>query len=216
MAGPLGQPSFDIGGLVQKSWQIVQQNAVVLIGGIVIVAIIQALLSSISAKLGLYNTGSLIVGGPLYLGYCGMALRAARGQSLDITQIFEGFQRFLPSFVANLIISIFIAIGAVLCVIPGLFVAMIYCLTYFYMYDKKSDFWPSMESSRQTIMNALGAWLIVYLVFIALIIAGAMLCGVGLIVTGPIATVMLALAYDQVSGGGRSVGEAPAHGDYQA
>lgn len=187
-----------------------------LIGGFAVVAIIMALVNSISAKLGLYAAGSLILGGPLYLGYCGVALRAARGQSLDISQVFEGFQRFLPAFVANLIISILTCIGTLLCVIPGLFVGLIYCLTYFYMLDRKSDFWPSMESSRQTVMNALGAWIVVYLVFIALVIAGCILCGVGVIVTGPIATVMLALAYDQVSGGGYSVTEAPAREDYQA
>lgn len=210
------QPNFEVGALVQKSWQIVQKDAAVLIGGFVIVAIIMALLNSISAKLGLYTAGSLILGGPLYLGYCGMALRAARGQSLDIAQLFEGFQRFLPAFLANLIISILAGIGTLLCVIPGLFVGLIYCLTYFYMYDRKSDFWPSMESSRQTVMNAPGAWVVVYLVFIALIIAGCILCGVGVIVTGPIVTVMLALAYDQVTGGGYSISEAPAHEDYQA
>ena len=196
----MAQPNFDIGGLVKKSWEIVQRNAAVLIGGILVIALIQGVLSSITAKLGLYNAGSLIVGGPLMLGYCGVVLRAARGGSPQFGELFEGFQRFLPAFLANLLITIFTTIGMVLCVLPGLFVGMIYCLTYFYMFDKKSDFWPSMESSRQTIMGAFGAWIPVYLVFLLLVIAGAIACGVGLLVTVPIAAVMLALAYDQAGG----------------
>ena len=41
MAHPAGQPNFDIGGLIQKSWQIVQQMARVLIGGTVVIALVE-------------------------------------------------------------------------------------------------------------------------------------------------------------------------------
>ncbi len=179
-------------------------------------AIIQSVVSSISVKI-LGNFGSLVqcaVSGPLMLGFAGMALRAARGGSPQFPDLFLGFQRFLPAFLANLIITILTFIGCLLCILPGIFVGMIYCLTWFYMSDRKLDFWPSMEASRQKVMESIGSWVPIFLVVVLLVIAGALLCGVGLLVTVPIAFVMLALAFDQANGGSGSV--SPIEDDYQA
>ncbi|MDZ4857682.1 MAG: hypothetical protein SGI88_01765 [Candidatus Hydrogenedentes bacterium] len=198
------RPNFDIAALVQKSWQIVQNNALPLIGGVLLFALIQGLFNWLCYMvLGNWarSLGQLILSGPLLLGYYGMALRAARGQSVQITNLFDGFQNFLHAFLANLFISVLVGIGTVLCVLPGLFALMIYLLTYLFMSDRKYDFWKSLESSRQTIMADLGAWLPLFLVFLLLIIAGALACGIGLLITAPIAAVMLSLAYLQVSGG---------------
>ncbi|HRK33819.1 MAG TPA: hypothetical protein PLJ47_04410 [Candidatus Hydrogenedentes bacterium] len=209
-------PNFDIGSLIQQSWQIVQKNALVLILGLLIVVLISGAANGLVYMITGYNgIGQLIVGGPLMLGYFACVLRAARGGTADFPELFSGFQRFLPAFLANLIIGILSSIGFVLCILPGLFVGMIYSLTYFYMHDKKLDFWPSMEASRQTVMSAIGAWIPLYLVVIALVVAGIILCGVGALITVPISAVMLALAYDQVSGGGTSYAE-PIRDEYAA
>lgn len=103
---------------------------------------------------------------------------------------------------AGLLISLFGAIGSMLCVLPGLFVMFIYMLTFLYMTDKNLDFWPAMEASRQTVMANIGAWIIIFLVMIGLNILGGLACGIGQIVSAPVSLLMLALAYLQVEQGG--------------
>ena len=213
MANP-AQPNFNIGDMVGQSWKIVQNNAGILIGGAALLIIIQSVISTILQKiLGAGGLAQLILGGPFLLGYFGVTLKAVRGGKPAFEDLFSGFQRFLPAFVANLVISILTGIGFILCILPGIFVAMIYSLTYLYMHDRRLDFWPAMESSRQTVMAALGAWVPLYLVFILLCIVGALACGVGIIVTAPIAVVLLTLAYEQVSGGATILPDEPV--DYQ-
>ena len=214
MAQPTTQPNFDIGALIQKSWQIVQQNGAVLIGGTIVVALVEILTNAALAMLGLPGVAHLIIGGPLALGYYAVALRSVRGESPQFPQLFDGFNRFLPAFLANLLLMV-AGVGWLLCIVPGFLAYTVLCLMFFFMYDRKSDAIPSIQSSYETVSKSLGSWALLYLVFIALNVAGALACGIGLLISIPVGVVMLALAYEQVAGGG-TISAAPAEEDYQA
>ncbi|MBI5092600.1 MAG: hypothetical protein HZB26_09175 [Candidatus Hydrogenedentes bacterium] len=191
------QPNFDLGGLFGRAWKLYTENVAVLLGGMLIIIAINFALGMIPV-LGAF--AGVVITGPLLLGYYFAVLKVLRGQGAAVGDVFSGFQNFLPGFLAYLIITIFTVIGTMLCVLPGLFVQMIYCLTYIFIVDRKQDFWPAMESSRQTVMAAMGSWIVLYLVIIGINIAGALACGVGLLVSGPISALILAMAYEQVSG----------------
>jgi uncharacterized membrane protein len=196
------QPQFDIGQMLSRSWQVFTANVGVLLGGLILFALIQVAVNGALALVSLPAVGPLIIGGPLTLGYAAVSLRLVRGERVEFGDLFMGFQRFLPAFLANLIIGIFVAIGTFLCVIPGLVVAVLYGITFFFMFDRNQDFWPAMESSRQTVMEAFWPWCLVWLVLFALNLGGAIVCGVGLLLSIPVSALMLALAYDQVAGAG--------------
>jgi len=197
--------SFNIGDLVQRAWRILMDNAVVLIVGFLVIAVIEVAMSLVLRRFA--GLGTLVVSGPFILGYYGAALKASRRESVPFGQIFAGFQRFVPALLANLVISSFTLIGTVLgfvstalsmlCIIPGIFLALIYCTTYFYMHDQNMDFWPALESSRLRVMGNLGQWIVLFLVLVALNIGGAIPCGLGLFLTMPLSAVILALAYEQ-------------------
>lgn len=193
MSQPFEKPRFEIGAMLSSAWGLFTENVGILIGA-------TALVWAIIAVAGGFTWGlaHVVLTGPMLLGYAALILGVARGQHPDFNVLFSGFQRFLPALIANLLISVFCAIGTTLCIIPGIFVMMVYKLTYFYMHDKALDFWPAMEASRKTIMKDFGAWLIVLLVVMGINAAGAMVCGVGLLVTFPVTSLMLALAYEQV------------------
>lgn len=195
------QPQFDIGQLLSRSWQVFTANVGILLGGLVLFIVIQAAVNGVLALASLPAVGHLVIGGPLALGYCGVSLRLVRGERVEFGDLFLGFQRFLPAFLANLLISIFITIGTFFCVIPGLVVAVVYGITFLFMFDRNQDFWPAMESSRQTVMAGFWPWCLLWLVLAALNIAGAIVCGVGLLISMPVCALMLAQAYDQAAGG---------------
>lgn len=198
------QPQFQIGELIGQSWNIFSKNIGLLVGAIVLMYLIIILGNWLT-----FGLAGIVLQGPLMLGFVALVMGLIRGQAVEFNAFFSGFQRFLPAFMANLLISIFTAIGLLLCVIPGLFVSMIYMLTYFYMFDKKLDFWPAMEASRQTVMGSLGPWIVLWLVLVGINIVGAIPCGLGLLVTGPMSLIILGLAYAKVEGQASSVTAVP-------
>ena len=198
------QPQFQIGELIGQSWNIFSKNIGLLVGAIVLMYIIIILGNWLT-----FGLAGIVLQGPLMLGFVALVMGLIRGQAVEFNVFFSGFQRFLPAFMANLLISIFTAIGVMLCVIPGLFVSLIYMLTFFYMFDKQLDFWPAMEASRQKIMSSLGPWILLWLILVVLNIVGMLVCFIGLLVTGPMSLIILGLAYAQVEGQASSVTAVP-------
>lgn len=180
--------------MIKDSWGAVTANAGPLIGGFVLTMII-----SIGA--GFIPFGSLVVQGPLQFGLYTVALAASRGKTVEFTEVFAGFQRFVPAFVAGLLIGIFTMIGAILCVIPGIIVAILYLPTYLYMIEEGLDFWPAMEKSRAVVWENFGQWLLLGLALFVLNFIGALACGVGLLITGPMSLVVICRAFDLQRGG---------------
>jgi len=199
MNGTASTPSLAVGELLSEAWAVFKANAGLLVGAFAIFIVISAGANGLTYKIG--GIGGIILNGPMMLGYIALVMGLLKKQPVEIGTLFSGFQRFLPAFLANLLMSIFTGIGLILCVIPGLFVSMIYLLTYFYMLEKNLDFWPSMEASRTKIMGNLGSWIVLWLVLIAINIVGLIPCGLGLLVTGPLSLLTLGLAYQRVEGG---------------
>ena len=67
------------------------------------------ILASIGASI--FPMGSIIIGGPLMLGLCGISLKIARGQHFEASNLFDGFNQFVPALVANLLMVVGIGIG---------------------------------------------------------------------------------------------------------
>ncbi len=200
-----GDPSgvqFDIGKLVGRAWEAFTKNVPAMVGGFAIIAAVGIAIQFLIPIPIVNLLVGWVITGPLALGYYAAALRCARGETAAIGDIFNGFQRFLPAAMAMVLISIATTIGAVLCILPGLFIALLYMLTYLFMHDNTLDFWPAMERSRTAVMANLGQWLLVFLTFVILIIVGIVLFGVGVLVTGPLAVLVVAAAYEQVYGAG--------------
>jgi len=180
---------FDIVQLFKDSWELFKKNISPLLGGYLIAVVI------ISVS-GLIYIGPLILSGPLMFGMFKMARMAVNGEPLEIGVLFSGFQRFLDSFLAYLIIAIFTMVG-MLCIIPGLLISIAYMTTYLFMLDDNTAFWDSMESSRKMVMNNPVQWIILWLALCLLNIVGMLACCVGIVVTGPMTLLIVALAYDQ-------------------
>ncbi|HOJ33961.1 MAG TPA: hypothetical protein PKY35_06840 [Candidatus Hydrogenedentes bacterium] len=186
--------NLEIGALFSQAWGVFSKNLGTLLLASVILYVIFGVLAYFTRSIG-----NFIVGGPLCYGYCVLALRLVRGESGELSVIFSGFQRFLPTFLASLLISVFLAVGFSLCVLPGFFVMIIYLLTFFYMADSDAGAWASMEASRTTVMKNFLSWSIIWLFLVLLNLAGMLVVGIGTLVTMPLSVLVLAAAYDQVA-----------------
>ena len=76
-----------------------------------------------------------IVAGPFALGFAGYFLKRIRGEEIATKNIFDGFNRFFYSFLAQFLINLFTILWLLLLIIPGIVKALAYSMTFYIMYD---------------------------------------------------------------------------------
>jgi uncharacterized membrane protein len=79
---------------------------------------------------------NLIIVGPLILGLALFFLGIGRGQEVEFSLIFNGFQRFLDALGTFLFMVLFIFLWSLLLFIPGIIAALSYSQTFFLMVDQ--------------------------------------------------------------------------------
>ena len=101
---------------------------------------------------------------------------------------------------ASLLIALFVSIGTLLCVIPGLVVAAMYKFTYLFIVDKRMDFWQAMQSSHAIVKrDYVGFTLFLILMFLVNLL-GVLCCVVGVFVSIPVTFAAITVAYKELVG----------------
>lgn len=191
--------AFDYGDLFGRAWEIFRQNAVTMVivtllaGGFAL--LVTSLAGQISTRLD--NLVPVLITGPLSVGFFLMSLRAARGRKVGFGDFTEAFPLAGQSIVLHIIFTVFATIGFIICVLPMFFVIALYLPVYLFLIEDRRGFWHAMESSRKFVLDNFLPWLLLAFIYIALNIVGLVLCLVGSLVTFPVSTLMVVLAYDQ-------------------
>lgn len=86
--------------------------------------------------------GPLLLAGPLELGLTLFIMEVVRTKKGNFNTGFAGFKQFGSSFVATLLMNIFICLWSFLLVIPGIIACFRYALTYYILADN-----PEMSGS---------------------------------------------------------------------
>ncbi len=180
---------FDITQLFKDAWELFKNNVSPLLGGYLVLMVI-VMVS------GVVYIGPMILSGPLSLGLFKMCRLAVNGEPIEFGELFSGFQRFLDAFLANLLMTIFAMVGMIFCILPGLFIGLMYMLTYLFMLDDKLAFWDAMEASRKVVMKNPGQWILLWLALFLFNLLGMLACCVGIILTAPVSMLIITLAYD--------------------
>ena len=125
--------------------------------------------------------------GPMMVGYMRMIKREDEGFKAEIADVFKGFDDFVPALLAVLLSSIIVGIGFMLCVIPGLLImALVPVATYLVAVGEKDGINAIKRAFDAVKANLLSAFLS-GLVLTIIGSIGSLLCGVGIILTLPIA-----------------------------
>ena len=134
--------------------------------------------------------GSVTAGlltGPMMVGYMRMIKREDEGVKAEIADVFKGFDDFVPALLAVLLSSIAVAIGFMFCILPGLLImALVPVATYLVAVGEKDGIKAISRAWEAVKANLMGAF------FYGLVLAivgslGSFLCGIGIILTLPIA-----------------------------
>lgn len=172
---------------IGEGWELVKAD----MGNYVLLALVFTLLSSMVP---------LIIQGPLIAGLHIYTMKKLLGRRAEFADLFLGFNYFVPTLVASLVIALFVSIGTLLCIIPGLVVAAMYKFTYLFIVDKRMDFWPAMQASHEIVKRDYFGFTM-FLILLALVdILGALCCIVGIFVALPVTFAAITVAYKELVG----------------
>jgi membrane-anchored glycerophosphoryl diester phosphodiesterase (GDPDase) len=190
-----------IGDYISQGWQLFKKNA----GGYVVFTIILILINIVVTKINesaspLGTVISLVVTGPLTAGWYIVAFKQLRNRLPEFADFFKGLNNFLPFFLLNLISGILIGLGFVLLILPGIYLAVAYMFALPFAVAQRMDFWTAMEASRKLITKNWFSFFGFGLVLFLINLGGALLLGVGLLVTIPLSACAVAAAYADIVG----------------
>jgi hypothetical protein len=192
-------PDYHIrpGYYLKAGWELFKQNAAGFIGFSVVALIVGFALNT---KAGFGQLLAYVIGPPLWAGFLIVAIKLLLNQPTQVNDFTSGFKYILPLLLYSVVSSVFISIGFVLLIIPGLYLLVGYLFTTWLIVDRRLDFWPAMELSRKTVHKHFFEVFGFFLLLCLINLGGLLLLGLGLLVTMPWTLCTLTIAYKDVFG----------------
>jgi uncharacterized membrane protein len=173
------------GRWIGAGWNLVQAD----LGNTVLVTLVFVLISGVP-----------LIGGALIAGFHYFFQKKLMGRRAEFADLFKGFNFFVPTLVASLLIGLFVFGGTLLCIIPGLVIAAMYKFTYLFIVDKRMDFWPAMQASHAVAKNDYFGFTMFLLLTVLVNLLGALCCIVGILVSIPVTFAAITIAYQELVG----------------
>jgi hypothetical protein len=181
----------DLGACISAGYSGLKNNPVTHIIATVLVAIVGSV------------SGGLLYG-PMVVGYMRMIKLEDEGGRAEIGDVFKGFDDFIPALLAVLVGSIVVAIGFMLCVIPGLLIiALVPTAAYLVATGEKDGINALSRAWAAVKENLVGSCLCALILGLVGSL-GAILCGIGIFLTLPIAFGGMYVMAKQLTDGGSS------------
>src|SRR4051812_48502989 len=201
-----GAASFSVGDAISYGWNAYWKNVgPLLIITIVIVAVhlVLSILGSVTGSVALQLVFTLIgwiVGFILAMGLIRCTLAVVKGQTPEVSMLFE--TPGLGSYIlASILFGLMLFVGFILCIIPGIIVAIIF-MFYGFLIVENPSLGPTdaLKRSQEITKGRIGELFVFGLALFGINLIGAILCGIGLLFTYGITAVAVAYAYRTLNG----------------
>jgi len=146
---------------------------------------------------------SLLIADPVDYGVSFAFLKAARGDKIEVNDMFEAFKNYWNAVLANLLVGVIVVIGLFLLIVPGI---IFYCKLIFTRYlvvDRKMGVIEAVSESWRMTRGHTGEIFLIALLAIPLYIAGLICFIVGIIVAVMWVKLAFASLYYAVSNSGQ-------------
>jgi hypothetical protein len=178
---------LEIGSCFSRSWDLLTRHFWLIVGASFVLGLIESAIGLLAG---------VCMGGLYYL-----LLKLIRGERAEFGDAFAGFSlAFLQLFLAGLVSGLLTGIGLLLCLLPGIYLAVAWVFTLPLVIDKKMDFWPAMELSRKVVHRHW--WVMFGLLLLNLLVCllGLAACVIGVFIARPLAFGALIFAYEDIFG----------------
>ncbi len=183
----------DIGSYISKGFRIFEKEIGLFIGYTALFFLISTITAFIPFAL-------LFISGPLTAGFFIVAHKINKGEPYEFSTFFKGFDYFVPLLLFTLVGGIFIVLGFLALILPGIYLAVAYTFAIPFIVFAKMEFWDGMEISRK--LTTKNWWSIFGLSILLFLInlLGIMVLFVGLLFTVPITYCAIYAAFDDIVG----------------
>lgn len=193
--------TFNFEKYLNRGWDIFRQYAGGFIGFLVLNIALSISLSFLPESqeriaTTLYNLASPV----LTAGYSIVAIKIAQNKSKSFADFFDGFKRFVPIFLVNLVGGLLVGIGILLLVIPGIYLAIAYSFAILFVIEYRLNFWTALETSRKVVGKKWFAFFGFIFVLGLINLAGVLALGIGLFVTIPFTLCAIVAAFEDIVG----------------
>jgi TM2 domain-containing membrane protein YozV len=213
-----GPREWSVGAALNVGIEAVKKNPGVLIGGYLVVIILQqiiqsginyALVGSVEQSAdplaALRNAGttapvSMVIGVFFTIGQMRVALAAARDEPIDFGLFFSGFDRLLPGILLMVLMYLGIIAGTILLIVPGVIVALAWSMSFASLADTKMGTLELLSDSWEATKGHKFAILIFGFASIGVFLLGVLALFVGIFVAYPIVMVAFAEIYMCITG----------------
>lgn len=191
--------SIDISSIVGEAWRIFKLDPGKFIGFTVVVFAINVALGLIPL---VGSIVSMLITPALTVGYIHVSRQLDLGHQVKFEEFFRGFDKFGELFLVYLVAVIFIFLGMLLLVIPGIYLAVCYTPLMFalvwYHYD--GSVMNTLETMRKLVTKKWWSFLALGFVSALIIILGVIALGVGLLIALPVVNIIYYTLYKEVIG----------------
>ncbi len=142
----------------------------------------------------------ILLGGPVMASYLHMAYLASIDRQIEFTDFFKGFEKTGSLIMLNLLILVIVVLGLVMLIVPGIYFAVSYVFSHFFVwfFDKAPP--EAIRMSRKTVSGNFGQILVLMLILAGINLIGVMALGVGILLTMPFSFCVLYAAFDDIIG----------------
>jgi hypothetical protein len=145
-----------------------------------------------------------ILAGPMMVGYMRMIKIEDEGGKAEIADVFKGFDDFVPALLSVLVGGLLVAVGFMLCIIPGLLIMALVPTAAYLVAVGEKDGVRALKRAWQAVKENLVGSFLCTLILIIIGSLGAILCGIGILITLPITFIGLYHMANQLTDGGSS------------
>ncbi len=195
---------FSIGEALGYGWQKLKENVGPLVSAALAILAINIIFALIGrgegALVGLLGLIGWFVSVLISMGLIRIALKIVDGKPVEVADLFQRVDLALPYIVASFLVGIMVAIGFVFLIIPGIYLAITFGFYGYNIVDKEHGIMESIEQSAA--ITRTQKWDLfgfgVALFFFNLL--GALLLGIGLLITVPVSMLAAAYVYRKLGG----------------
>jgi len=126
---------------------------------------------------------TILIVWPVDYGVSFSYLKASRGDTLEIKNMFEAFQNYWNAVLASLLVTVIVGIGLIVLIVPGIIFACKLAFTPYLVVDRKMAVIDAVKGSWRMTNGYAWRVFLIGLLAIPIFIAGLICFGVGVIIS---------------------------------
>lgn len=202
---PADAGGADVGSALKYGWQKFTQNvgafiviAIVVVAVQIVFSIIASGVDSTIGRLLMQGIGFLVAA-IVQLGVVRAALLVTEGRTPSVGEVFKT-DKLGNYIVASILYGIAMTVGILFCFVGVIIPAVLFAFYPYFVLDKGDGAVDSLKSSFNLVKANAGTTILLLIVAFVVSMIGALCCGVGLLVSIPVSSVMVAYTYKKLTG----------------